>query len=288
MQPPPSRHDASTAVTSARGVALEQARVVTIAQNVPGPLAVARLAALGARVVKVEPPAGDPLFALCPAWYNEMHAGVTVERVDLKTTDGRARLGALLADADLLITSQRPAALARLGLDPASVRVEAPRLRLLRIVGSERDPEQPGHDLTYQAQAGLVRDALPTTLFADVMASECTFSAALLLLQDAPGAWRDVGIEDSLDPLLAPLRHGLTTPAGPLGGGLPYYAVYPARTGWIAVAALEPHFERRLCELLNLVPGASPAARFLERSALEWAAWGAEHELPIAAVRQPG
>ena len=78
----------------------------------------------------------------------------------------------LLRDADLFVTSQRPAALARLALDPAGVHRDAPRVRSLRIVGSLADPEQPGHDLTYQASAGLLRNALPPTLSADVIASE--------------------------------------------------------------------------------------------------------------------
>jgi crotonobetainyl-CoA:carnitine CoA-transferase CaiB-like acyl-CoA transferase len=263
---------------------LAGARIVSIAQNVPGPLAVARLAAAGARAIKVEPLSGDPFAPMCPSWYDEMHAGVDVRRLDLKSADGRAALGVLLRDADLLIASHRPSALTRLGLDPASLRVEAPGVRLLRIVGSIADPDTPGHDLTYQAQAGLLRGALPVTLCADVMASERAFAAALLLLREAPGTVVTVGIEDSLEPLRAPLRHGLTAPTGILGGGLPYYGVYPAKTGSVAVAALEPHFERRLRELLELSPAASPAARFLERTAADWEAWGKEHDLPIVAV----
>ena len=264
---------------------LDGVRVVTIAQNVPGPLAAARMRQAGARVTKVEPPAGDPFLALSPAWHAEMHADIPIEHLDLKVPDGHARMTALLGDADLLVTSQRPSALGRLGLDAESLCARAPQLRVLRIVGSVHDPEHAGHDLTYQAQAGLLTDAMPRTLAADVMASERAFAGALALLRQLPGAVMDVGLVESLDPLAASLRHGLTVPGGPLGGGAPRYRVYQTKGGRIAVAALEPHFHARLYRELRLTIDSDPASRFLERSAIEWEAWAREHDLPIVAVR---
>jgi len=264
---------------------LDGVRVVTMAQNVPGPLAAARLGQAGARVVKIEPPAGDPFLAVSPAWHAEMHAGIPIERLDLKSENGQTRLGALLADADVFIASQRPSALARLGLDPDTLRSRVPEVRMLRIVGSVRDPEHPGHDLTYQALSGLVGDATPHTLSADVMASERAFAGALALLRQPAGAVMDVGLVESLEPLLASLRHGLTTPRGTLGGGAPRYRVYPARVGRVAVAALEPHFERRLYEELDLPVPSDPSARFLERTANEWEQWARERGHPLVAVR---
>jgi crotonobetainyl-CoA:carnitine CoA-transferase CaiB-like acyl-CoA transferase len=66
-------------------------------------------------VTKVEPPDGDPLALAAPEWYREL-AGGDVVRLDLKASDGRARLDELLAGSDLLLTAQRLSALARLGL----------------------------------------------------------------------------------------------------------------------------------------------------------------------------
>jgi crotonobetainyl-CoA:carnitine CoA-transferase CaiB-like acyl-CoA transferase len=263
---------------------LDGIRVVTIAQNVPGPLAAARLRQAGARVTKVEPPGGDPFLTLSPAWHAEMHEGVSIERVDLKSDEGQACLTTLLADADVLITSQRPSALARLSLDPDSVRSRSARCRMLRIVGTVRDPEQPGHDLTYQAEAGLLGDGMPRTLVADVMASERAFAGVLALLQMPPGSVIDVGLVESLEPMLAPLRHGLTSASGPLGGGAPRYGVYVTKAGRIAVAALEPHFERELYRHLALPVGSDPSSCFLERTASEWETWARERGLPIVAV----
>jgi alpha-methylacyl-CoA racemase len=264
--------------------ALADLHILTIAQNVPGPVAVARLVSEGARAVKIEPPPGDPLAAMCPPWYDELHRGVEVERVDLKTADGRARVMTLAAAADLFLTSQRPSALRRLSLDAASLTRAHPHLRILRIVGSCLDPEAPGHDLTYQARAGLLSDSLPVTLIADLTAAERTVTAALLLLRRPQGSVLDVGLSESLQPLLAPLRHGLTTRSGILGGGWPPYGVYPARSGHVAVAAIEPHFQRRLFEELGIAPGEALAPALRARTAVEWEAWAMERDLPIVAV----
>ena len=147
-----------------------------------------------------------------------------------------------------------PYLLARLGLDPASLRARFPGIRTVRIFGSVRDPEQAGHDLTYQAQRGLVGQTVPRTITADVLTSERAFSAALAVLRRPPGSVMDLGLVESLDPLVASLRHGLTMPNGTLGGGGYRYGVYATKTGHIAVAALEPHFEARLCEQLGIAP----------------------------------
>ena len=264
---------------------LDSIRVVTIAQNVPGPLAAARMRRAGARVVKVEPPAGDPFLALSPVWHAELHEGIAIERLDLKSDAGQVRMAALLADTDIVLTSQRPSALARLGLDPDTLRSRMPHLRIVRIVGSVREPEDPGHDLTYQAQAGLLGDAMPRTLVADVMASERAFAGALAVLRQPPGSVMDVGLVESLAPMLAPLRHGLTAPNGVLGGGAPRYRVYPARSGRVAIAALEPHFEARLSAALGIPTNVDLSARMLEKTANEWETWAQERDLPIVAVR---
>jgi crotonobetainyl-CoA:carnitine CoA-transferase CaiB-like acyl-CoA transferase len=262
--------------------------VVSVALNAPGPLVVSRLVAEGARVTKIEPLGGDPLEGFCPTWYAELHRGVAVERLDLKA-EGSSRMRRLLANADLLLASQRPAALARLGLDADALlrsSAAAPRLRHLNIVGEVARPEVAGHDLTYLAQAGLLGSELPRTLVADVLGSERAFSAAVLLLRQAPGARAEVGLYDALEPLIAPLRHGLTKPGGLLGGALPSYGLYEAGEGRIAVAALEPHFRARLYEALGLSPGTALGDAFRMRGATEWERWAVEHDLPISAVRE--
>jgi crotonobetainyl-CoA:carnitine CoA-transferase CaiB-like acyl-CoA transferase len=259
-------------------------RLVTLALNVPGPVAVARLVAEGAAATKIEPPAGDPLAEYCAAWYEDLHRGVVVERIDLRSDGGRARVDVHLTAADVLITSQRPSALTRLGLGVDTVVARFPRLRRVDIVGDSSVPEQPGHDVTYQAEAGLVSDALPRTLLADMAGAERVVSAVLLALAGPDGTRRTVGLREVVGDVAEPLRRGLTAPAGLLGGRVPAYAVYRARDGVIAVAALEPHFRQRLYAALDLpldAPLDGPAA---ERTCAEWRALAAAHDLPIVAM----
>src|SRR5262249_8587140 len=90
---PGPRHPAPAAApTEVLMEPLENIRVLTLAVNLPGPLAVARLRQLGAAVVKVEPPEGDPLARVKPDWYRALHEGQEVFRLNLKDAEGRARL----------------------------------------------------------------------------------------------------------------------------------------------------------------------------------------------------
>ncbi len=87
------------------GAPLHGVRAVTLAVNVPGPVAAARLRTLGATVVKIEPPAGDPLEAVSAAWYRELRAGQEVVQLNLKEDGDRRALDDLLGRADLLLTA---------------------------------------------------------------------------------------------------------------------------------------------------------------------------------------
>jgi crotonobetainyl-CoA:carnitine CoA-transferase CaiB-like acyl-CoA transferase len=259
--------------------------IVTIAQNVPGPVAVAKLVRRGAAAIKIEPPQGDQLASLCPRWYEELHTGVRVARIDLKSAVGMGELKTFLCSADVFIASQRPAALQRLGLDAPALVGEFPALRHLNIVGDTAHPEHAGHDLTYLAQHGLINQAMPLTLIADMVGADRAYTAAIELMQLPPGASRVVGLADAIADLAAPLRHGLTARGGPLGGGNPAYRLYPTGDGTIAVAALEPHFRARLYELFGLPDGTDLSASFATRSAREWEDWARANDLPIVAVR---
>jgi alpha-methylacyl-CoA racemase len=262
-------------------------RILSLALNVPGPVAMARLVALGAAARKIEPPGGDPIATMAPSWYAALHQGVTVESLDLKSAAGQARLDTLLAASEVLITSHRPSSLDRLRLSPDALQARAPHLRSVAIVGDTADPEHAGHDVTYQAAAGLVGATLPPTLMADLAGAECVVTEVLLVLRDAPGARRVVGLRDALEPFAAPRRHGLTRPGGVLGGGLPAYGVYAAADGTVAIAALEPHFRARLYELLHLPDGAPIAEAIARWTVADLTAAARMTDVPIARV-QPG
>ena len=245
----------------------------------------ARLAAEGARAIKVEPPGGDPMAAFSPTWYDALHRGVQVRPLDLKSARGQAALHRLLGNADLFLASQRPAALARLGLDRKTIARVHPNTRWLNLVGELSAPERPGHDLTYQAAAGLVGRDMPRTLLADLFGAERAVIAALLLLRQPAGAHAQVGLKDALDTAAMPARVGLTMPTGFLGGALPDYNVYQTSRGRVAVAALEPHFRARLYDALGLPEGHALEQVMLTKTAAQWQRWAERLDLPLAPVR---
>ena len=273
---------------------LDGVRVLSLAVNLPGPAAAARLRALGARVTKVEPASGDPLALAAPEYYDRLAAGQEVVTLDLKAAAERDRLWALLADTDLLVTSSRPSALVRLGLDWEALHARCPQLCQVAIVGHPgTDAEIAGHDLTYQATVGTLRPPeLPTVLVADLAGAERAVGDGLAALvqrtRTGVGHHREVALSDVAGDMAQPVLQGMTTPEGLLGGALPTYRIYAAATGFVAVAALEAHFGKRLAEALGVEASSAELARaFAQRTAEEWQTWAQQHDLPIAAVRTP-
>ncbi|HET7730185.1 MAG TPA: CoA transferase [Usitatibacter sp.] len=274
---------------------LEGLRIATTALNLPGPVACARLRDLGAAVVKVEPPAGDPFEAYCPAWYGRLHERMEVRRLDLKSAEGREAMDALLAGSDLLVTAQRPSALARMGLGGEALSRRFPRLCRVNITGHAPPHEEtPGHDLTYMAAHGLVTPGvMPPTLFADMAGAERAVSTALALVigRDRGGAAAGaaVPLEEAAAALAQPLREGLTRRSALLGGGLAGYNLYATSDGWIALAALEPHFAESLSSALGIDSLTAPRLeeRFSAHTAAHWERWARERGLPLVALRDP-
>ena len=271
---------------------LDGIRVVSIALNLPGPAACSRLRAMGAAICKVEPPAGDPMEHYASPWYRELHEGVQVSRLDLKSDDGREALHQRLAEADVLVTAQRPSALARLGLEASALAARHPRLCLMRILGhGAPHHEVAGHDLTYLAGLGLVAPgAMPPTLFADMAGAERAVSTALALLHSRDrtgrGVHADVALEDAAEWLARPRQHGLTGPGTMLGGDLAGYNLYQASDGWIALAALEPHFAQRVAEAFGLpaLDRTTLAARFAREGTAHWERWAKQRDIPLVAL----
>jgi crotonobetainyl-CoA:carnitine CoA-transferase CaiB-like acyl-CoA transferase len=229
-------------------------RVLSLALNLPGPAALMRLAQMGAHCTKVNPPAGDPMQHYTTRGYDLLHAGVKHKTLDLKTEAGQAALHKLLPKTDVLLTSFRPSALAKLGLGWKALHQQYPALSLIEVVGAPGPlAEIPGHDLTYQAEVGLVNGMdLPPSLFADmggaVMASEATLKAVITLKTTGKGTHHEVALSEAAAWLALPRQLGLTTPDGAVGGAHAGYRVYACKNGRVAVAALEPHFATRLCE----------------------------------------
>jgi crotonobetainyl-CoA:carnitine CoA-transferase CaiB-like acyl-CoA transferase len=273
---------------------VEGVRVLTLAINLPGPLAADHLRRLGATVVKVQPPAGDPLAKASPQWYEVLHQEQTVLTLDLKQDEDRQQLDDWLGRSDLLLTAMRPVALQRLGLSQAAVQARYPRLCQVALLGyPPPDEDRPGHDLTYQARAGLLEPPrLPRACLADLAGAQqvvCTALALLLARERGQGTqYAQVNLTEAAEEFAAPWRYGLTTPDGLLGGARPGYNLYRAREGWVALTALEPHFWEQLTHGLGLTaPDCEQLQQvFLTRTAAEWEAWATTRGLPLVRVRE--
>jgi len=240
-------------------------RVLSLALNLPGPAALLRCREMGADCLKLEPPGGDPMGLYNQPAYAALHEGITVQTADLKTEAGQQQLHAELAKTDVLLTSFRPSALRKLGLDWPALQARHPSLSQVAIVGAPGErAEEPGHDLTYLAESGLVTGTeLPPTLYADMggalLASEAVLKAMLLRARagtgddhKAGGVYLEVALNASADWLALPRTWGLTQPSGAVGGAHAGYRIYRCADGRVAVAALEPHFAARLCEVAGV------------------------------------
>jgi len=253
--------------------ALKGVNILSLSLNLPGPAALARLWQMGASCVKFEPPApanapggstGDPMSTYSRSAYDALHTGIRVEALDLKTAAGQDTLHRELAQTDVLLTSFRPSALRKLGLDWDKLHRDYPALSLVAIVGAPgQNAELPGHDLTYLAENELVTGLdLPATLYADMggalMAVEAVLQAVLLHGQTGQGHRFEVALSEAAAHLALPRAWGLTLPGTPIGGGHAGYQLYPCLDGRVALAALEPHFAKSLCAAAGLA-WATPA-----------------------------
>lgn len=291
---------------SASDTTLAGVRVLSLALNLPGPAALMRCRRMGATCTKLEapPPPGlassDPMGAYNPPAYAALHEGVEIVHANLKTPEGQAALHALLAQTDVLLTSFRPSASAKLGVDWASLQPRHPRLSLVEIVGAPgARADEPGHDLTYVAESGLVTGLeLPATLYADmagsVMASEAVLQALLRRAASGQGAHIEVALSAAADYLALPRHWGLTQRTGAVGGAHAGYRVYPCADGRVAVAALEPHFAKSLCIAAGLAAEgdghgvmfrsathAAVAAFLKQRSCAELNALARDEDIPL-------
>ena len=250
---------------------LKGIRILSLALNLPGPAAFWRCHQMGATCVKLEPPApssmppgtpGDPMGYYNKSTYAQLHEGMRVVTADLKTEKGQKALHRELAKADVLLTSFRPSGLVKLKLEWKLLHKLYPALSQVAIVGAPgARAEEPGHDLTYLADNGLVNGLeLPPTLYADMggslMASEAVLKAVMIQKANRKGVFLEVALSDAAAYLALPRTWGLTRPpgangkndiGGSVGGGHAGYRVYPCKDGRVAVAALEPHFAASLC-----------------------------------------
>jgi len=228
--------------------------VIDLTRLLPGPYATRELVRLGARVVRLEPPEGDALRAVAPAWEAALNAGKESVVCDLKAEPELGR--ALVARADVVVESFRPGVTARLGLERAERTVWC---SLTGFGLGGRHDQRVGHDLNYLGWAGCLADtapAPPPVQVADLAAgalSAVSEILAALLERERTGRGRRivVSMTHGSHRLVAHRLGGDPVPRL-LTGGVACYRTYPTADGrFLTVAALEPRFWQRLCEVLG-------------------------------------
>lgn len=252
-------------------------RVLDLSQYIPGPFATRQLADLGAEVVKIEPPQGDPMQGFgapdadgISVYYKLLNAGKTVVRLDLKAVAGQETFKHLIVKADVLMESFRPGTLDRLGFGTQRLQDINPRLIHCALSGfGQTGPYRlrAGHDLAYVALAGALaaqgtaeRPVVADPPLADHAGAQQAVSAILAALlrreRIGKGAHLDVSLFESalswnyLELTASQRPQGATAREGGLiNGGAAYYRIYRCRDGrFAALGALEAKFWQTFCE----------------------------------------
>ncbi|MCC7286580.1 MAG: CoA transferase [Burkholderiaceae bacterium] len=245
---------------------LQGVRVVSLAQQYPGPFATLLMSDLGAQVVQVEHPNGDPTRRHA-AFYESVNRNKSGVCLDLKTPEGQRRLAELLSECDIFVEGFRPGTADRLGVGYKALAERYPRLIYVSVsafgqTGPYRD--RPAHDLSIQAISGMLwgheRAAVdpPYIGHADLVAGLfAAFGAVSALHQRAAtgnGTYVDVAMADCL-------VSWMTAIVGPAMNGAalnepnqPGYGAFECADGrWLTLSVIEEeHFWQALVRLLGL------------------------------------
>lgn len=306
-------------------VILRSIRVVDFTTLLPGPYASLRLADLGAEVVKVEPPGGDPARSSRQAVAGQGVVFLANNRnkksvtLDLKSDSGREAALRLARFADVVLEGFRPGVADRLGIGYAAVKEANPRVVYCSLTGYGQDgpmARRAGHDLNYLAASGmlsLLRDdrgnpIVPKVQLADlagaVAASEAILGALFRREREGVGGYLDISFTQAVMGLLN--THALIERADgdgggifELGGSLLCYNLYQTKDGrFVSLGALEPKFWRAFCEAaqrpewipLQMTPASPDNPAYAEVAALfrgRGLAWWSEFAERVDCCLQP-
>jgi formyl-CoA transferase len=254
--------------------------VLEVGVFMAAPYAAMQLADLGARVIKVEDPrSGDPVRASGPFVDGESSPYLRLNRnkesvaLDLKSEAGKRAFLALVETADVIIENLRPGAMARLGLDAASVQAANPRVVYASGSGWGQDgplAPLPGLDIMAQARSGIMSTTgTPGGEPVKVGVPVCDLVCGLYLALAVTGALRErdrTGVGQTIDVSLFEAGVSLAVweagkyfatgeVGGPLGSAHQSQAPYQAfRTadGWITIGANTPNTWAGLCRTLGM------------------------------------
>jgi crotonobetainyl-CoA:carnitine CoA-transferase CaiB-like acyl-CoA transferase len=248
---------------------LEGVRILTLAEQYPGPFATLVAADLGAEVIIVERGSGDPARQF-PGFHAALNRNKKSVVLDLKTNDGKEALRGLIRDTDVLMEGYRPGTMTRLGFDYPSAAAINPRVVYLSISGfGQTGPyrDRPAHDLSYQALAGLLfrqaetsqPEAPPDIAIGDLSSAMFALTGMLsgLLRRErtGQGTYIDVSMTDCLvswmTAMLAPRMNGT---AAAFVNDEPGYGIFRCADGKLLTLSIahEDWFWQPLCVLLDM------------------------------------
>ena len=283
--------------------ALDGVIVLDVSQVMAGPFCAMQMADLGADVIKIEPPAGDPT-RLMPGGsgtdspgFNALNRSKRGVVLNLKMPAARDVFVRLARRADVLIENYRPGVMASFGLDYARLAVANPRLVYASVSGYGQtgpDAQKGGFDLIAQGVSGLmsvtgepggppVKCGVPVT---DLGAGLFLLGGVLAALYDRTRTGRGQHVETSL------VEAGLAfsvweTTQYFSGGGIPQatgsahrvgapYQAFRCADGYVLIGAWNDRLFTRLCAVLG-------HAEWAQRPELATAASRVEHRAALAA-----
>lgn len=262
--------------------ALTGVKVICVGQFYFAPYCSMLLARLGADVIKIEAPAGDPYRRLSTATedgssvqFSMLNSGKRAMRLNLKSSEGQSVLRRLAEGADVLIQNLAPGAMDRYGLGYDDLSEINPRLIVASGTGfGSFGPYagEPAMDLTIQARTAVMSttgfmDGPPTRTgpsVVDFMGGAHLVGGVLAALyqreQTGRGQHVEVALQDAILPSLtsniagmAHSENAMPERTGNRHGGMavvPYNA-YRARDGWVTVLCpTQVHWDR-LCDIMD-------------------------------------
>ena len=236
-------------------------RVVDFSMFVPGPFCSSILADLGADVIKVEPPRGDPGRGYVPVQFGTENRNKRSLALDLKSESSREIVARLVRNAHVVIEGFRPGVAKRLGIDYETLRGHNARLVYCSISGyGQSGPwrERPGHDVNYVAAAGglafpggwLKQPARSSLPVADMAGGSFAAIALLAALREGKGAYLDLSLFEAAFFMCA-MRHGLDPAVDPRAHIFPVNDVFECADGVrLTLGILEEHFWQNFVKLV--------------------------------------
>lgn len=246
--------------------------VVDLTVNIPGPFCSMILGDLGGRVIKVEPPGGDP-FRKSPDMWAGINRGKQSIVLDLKTSGGREVLRELVLLAGIVLEGWRPGVAKRLGADYETLSERNPALVYCSISGFGQDgpwKDRPGHDINYLALTGYLglqadiegRPWPPATLVSDMAAGLHAAISTLAAVNGAKvsgqGAYIDLSMAEAalsmLTPELSEAAAGNRSDGQSNVTSIPHYGLFLCSDDkWLSLGIVhEDHFWSRFCAVAGL------------------------------------